>query len=276
MGRFLSLDTTPGEAGPYSYAGLNQIVNLDPWGNIEIPFFIRSGFANDPSINSPVSPLARSIATAIAGPTKGMSRDESLFNYTEGVPASSRFRSTGRQVIRVNPDSNGYRHNDTVYWLVGNDDGVSVRKPLDAAEVFAEWRSLRPGIASKVVIIDISGDSDRSRPIREALGEAGIWYAVVGADVQPSPANAAGKSHILASKFTMGDVSMNRDEFSRYARNIAGVLRPQPPDPARLMPPPDQIHVELPQLSSAGESPVLQRVDKLSTLPGNQAPGYFL
>ena len=255
LGRFLGHDTAPGGTSPYAYAGLNPITNLDPGGDVDIPFFIRSGFATGDAASRYSSGLAESVKSAInsTGPRQVI-RDDRLFSYGVNEPAGDRFDRTGRNLVRVGIDSQSYRHDDTVYWLVGNDTSTEVRRPLDVVEVFFHWRNIRPGIASRVVVVDISWDWDRSRPIRAALDDAGIRYAFISTLVTMPADIGSSQSYTSASYFQVGHHHLNRPGFGSFVRNVTDQLDNPAWNPVRMMPPSRTRPRSGPMLSIAGPS----------------------
>ena len=274
QGRFLSRDTTPGGASPYSYAGLNPITNLDPGGNTDIPFFIGSGFATGENTSHYSHGLVGSVKTTIdnTGPRQVI-RDDRLFSYHENEFAGGKFRYNWQKIVRANMDAYSYRHSDVVYWLVGNDASVDVRKPLDVAEVFSQWRNLRPGIASKVMIVDVSWDADRSRPIRDALDEAGIGYAFIRTAVTVHENDESTRSRISASTFRIGGNTVERDGFATYVQHVLGQLDPQTTVPGWTMPPPNQTSAGLqPSLSEAGPSSAPDPTTWVTSITTDQPP----
>ena len=241
LGRFLGHDTAPGGTSPYAYAGLNPITNLDPGGDVDIPFFIMSGFGTGDN-SGPNSPaMAISIKTAISsvGPRQVV-RDSRIFSYHPNEPPGVRFYNQRESLIRVNLDSNSYRHDNTVYWLVGIDANTEVRRPLDVLEVFSYWRGLRPGIASRVMVVDTSWEANRSQPIRDALDEAGIAYAFISTGTAPSDSIPSTRQYSLANWFRLGDSMIHRNLFASYVQQVMDQHDTQMANLARLMPPPNQ------------------------------------
>ena len=223
LGRFLSPDSLRQGTSPYTYAGQDPVTNLDPKGNIYVPFFIRSGFSNEMSLNEMSSniyrsPFAQSIRHAINqdGGVK-VSPDTIFFQFDEEETRGERFQSHGRKLINYeNHSKSGEQHGDTVYWLVG--DQQDVKKPLDVKEVFSEWRSMRPGIAINIIVIDTTGPKNLSKPIQDALNEARLKHTLISTTVDTKMTRAGNKS---AASFRVGNATLGRDEFSEHVKSIA-------------------------------------------------------
>ena len=218
LGRFLSPDSLRQGASPYTYAGQDPVTNLDPKGNIYVPFFIRSGFATEMSSSNYRSPFAQSIRHAINQDGQTMaSPDTTFFQFDEEETHGERFQSRARRLINYeNHSESGGQHGDTVYWLVGEEQDVE--KPLDVKEVFSEWRSMRPGIASNIIVIDTSGPKNLSKPIQDALNEARLKHTLISTTVDTKMTSAGNKS---AVSFRVGNATLGRDEFSEHVKSIA-------------------------------------------------------
>ena len=227
LGRFLSLDSRRQGASPYAYGGNNPVIDVDFTGDIYVPFFIHSGFAG----RSGISPTADAIKNDISpeGDPHAFS-DRLFFDYHINRPGQ-RFMMTGAR--RVHYDTSrrySYYHGDVVYWLVGAEEDVRV--PLGMREVFRNWRSLRFGIASSVVIVDVTGNLDRSRPIREALDDANIRYAVLHVEPQVRRDSVS----LSTSDYIIGDHGITTDGFRTIVGAVAGAVTPQV-----VVPPAEQI-----------------------------------
>ena len=218
LGRFLSPDSLRQGTSPYTYAGQDPVTNLDPKGNIYVPFYIRSGFTTQKSSRNYRSPLAQSIRQAITHDGALLiSPDTSFFQFDKGKTHGSRFQNRGRQSIKYeNYSESGEQHGDTVYWLVG--DQQDVKKPLDVEEVFSEWRSMRPGIAINIIVIDATGSKNLSKPIQDALNEARIKHTLISTTVDTKMTRAGNKS---AASFRVGNTTLGWDEFSEHVKSIA-------------------------------------------------------
>ena len=227
VGRFLSLDSRRQGASPYPYGGNNPIINIDFTGDIYVPFFIYSGFAGQSGVSSTADSIKNDISPE--GDPHAFS-DHLFFDYHINPPGQ-RFMMTGAQ--RVHYDTSrrySYYHGDVVYWLVGAEEDV--RTPLGVREVFQNWRSLRFGIASRIVIIDVTGQLDRSRPIRGALDDANIRYAVLHAE----PGVRVGGVNLSTSDYFIGAHGITTYGFRTIVGAVAGAATPQV-----VVPPAEQI-----------------------------------
>ncbi len=226
-GRFLSVDPRRQDASPYVYAGNNPVTNVDSSGDIYVPFYLRSGFATITVNGRSESPLAQRVQRAITGIQPGVNQagdpeqlvvrpDDYFFSYQASEEPGSRFAALGRTFVRSEVDLQDglVHHGDDLYWLVGNEH--QVRMPLDAPEVLARWRELRPGLANNVVVVDLSGDLRASRPLRMALTAADtVPHGYVNARVIDADGNL----------FASNGRIYGRADFGAYVRNYAAGLR---------------------------------------------------
>ena len=233
LGRFLGVDSQRQSASPYPYAGGDPVGNVDPTGDIYVPFFIRSGFTEYQSGYARTSFSANSIKSTLNSTDRQryVYPDHSFFDYVGNRKPGEVFAQTGLRLVRFSDDATEkIHHDDTLYWLVGKEE--SVFKPLDVAATFDQWRSLRPGIASKIVIIDTSGDEDRSFLIRQALGEANINYKLIRA---PYTVEQTSPRTQQVNLFLVGDDTMRRSDFRSHTRGIvASMDTPMRPEPGAV------------------------------------------
>ena len=154
-----------------------------------------------------------------------------MFQYDAGKTPGLAFLEGGTHLFRYGTRQGRVQnpHGNTVYWLVG--DEVEVGKPLDVEQVFRIWRSRRPGIASTIVIVDLSGEEDRSKPIRSALDDAGIRYTPIHGSMQTKLSRSGNK---VSNLFSVGDSrDLKRRQFGTLVESISkGMALNQPvPEP---------------------------------------------
>ena len=236
IGRFLSTDPRRQDASPYAYTGNDPIGFVDLTGNTYVPFYLMSGFIQDNTLsNSKVSRFAQSVQSAITGSDSSLRTvypANRFFDLTGDLIPGDLFRVAGSKALRPpgGARSTTEHHGDILFWLVG--DETPMETPYDADEVFRLWRSRNPGMAERIVILDFSGDKDRSRGIRESLSAAEIDHGLIRVRATTLPPDRPLMNKTYITKFEVGGRPMQRYEFkthvAKYVDELGQRLRVTP------------------------------------------------
>ena len=158
-GRFLSLDPQRQGASPYVYAGNNPVGYLDPTGAAETPFFMKTNMPSTEGRNATTSTIMK-----LFGAPKGMQATaSSSFQSRPHVPESQMRRGLSSAVgINVKAAMEGRRRGggedfertEEFYWMIGGEQEVTV--PDEFKPILARMFDIRPGAASRIIILDFS------------------------------------------------------------------------------------------------------------------------
>ena len=221
LGRFLSVDPQREDASPYVYAGNNPVGYLDPSGGVKVPFFMQSGME---IVSNNISLMAESIATGF-----GLQPGQKVRNATKGFRAStahgrrSYVERRPEQILwgsSEQPDIGLWEYSDKLYWFIGKDEPVTLPDRLQQGlETLRKTYRDRvgSGIASEIVLIDFTGDENRSAAIMEGLSGTVNSLRLVKADIVP------GTNHFgtpIAKAITHGSTEYDLKDFGAFVGAI--------------------------------------------------------
>ena len=213
VGRFLSVDPQREDASPYVYAGNNPVGYVDSTGGERVPFFVVSGMPVNSSKQG--GSLSRSIARGFGLRNDQIVYDSYLFQsrvgrsyaITERDPATILFGRVEGQGAR------NWRYSDKLYWLIGKDTDVTVPDRIGPVLDAMRYELGRRGglqFASEIVLLDFTGDQNRSEPIMTKLLEMKESVRLVRAGIE----NVQNAQHIpIAGTLTHPKGRFTPDQF---------------------------------------------------------------
>ena len=216
LGRFLSVDPQRQDASPYVYAGNNPVGYVDPIGGMEVPFFVVSGMKVN-SINHG-GILSRSIAEGFGLRGDQIVRGADMFNSNvsaKGRSLPSSAKSRGFNLLRTGGrkgDGSEWTLNKKLYWFIGKDEPVTT--PNEIPEGLEGMRRMKSDFADEIVVIDFTGEANKSEPIiRELRGLAtSVRLVKAGLDATKAGENRYGE-YKTADAITHGGVKYTVKDF---------------------------------------------------------------
>ena len=150
LGRFLSVDPRRQDASPYVYTGNNPVGYLDTTGGGDVPFFMVSNLDLDGA------GATRSIAELF-----GIQPGQKIIDATDFNTIGKRqsFDMQSKAVLDpldiLYPEKEvTYSYNDKLFWLIGDEHGAAMPNQLEPG--LRELRTLEPGLAREIVLLDFS------------------------------------------------------------------------------------------------------------------------
>ena len=179
LGRFFSMDPQRQGASPYVYAGNNPVGYLDPTGGEPVPFIVKSGLSTTGGANR----VFKTFAVGLGGDKERRILDATTYF---GQPESTETHyptSRARRALYGPDGGTELLFNDTMYWIIGDEDEIGPKVPGEIANRLTTFRKVQTDFARRIVLIDISDSGTAHVGIHEALDSIHLKHGVMVGEV---------------------------------------------------------------------------------------------
>ena len=254
VGRFTDVDAARESASPYSYAGNNPIVYLDPTGLVRTTFFVQSGMSDTGYYHMNPKNVAEELGKI---DTKNVYDADKLFG-----------KEKSQTWERFKMNLGGLRTaNDQLVWLIADDSPAPKYLKQRLKDIRSEWR----GFADNITIFNFSQTNSRAHEkINTALEN--IFHK--SPTIFHFPVLDVGnnkKQNFRQSTLLMNDKAVTLSEFGKQIRMHQYILPllPEPTPPSSPSPSP------LPSPLSPPPLPSPQTLNTETTIDTGGATGLF-